>query len=86
MKNQKLTINPNDKDHKCFQHALTGALNYQNIKKNLEKLTKIKLFVDQYDWKKQIFHLVIKNPKSLNQTISQLIALNILLVSSNSKK
>ena len=52
MKNQKLTINPNDKDHKCFQHALTGALNYQNIKKNSEKLTKIKLFVEQYNWKK----------------------------------
>ena len=46
MKNKKLTINPNDKDLKCFQYALTGALNYQNIEKNSEKITKIKLFVD----------------------------------------
>ena len=32
LKNKKVTINP------CFQHALTVALNYQNIKKNPQRI------------------------------------------------
>ena len=37
LKNKKTTINPqNKKDDKCFQYALTVALNYQNIKNNPE--------------------------------------------------
>ena len=31
VKNNKATINPKNNDDKCFQHALTVALNYQNI-------------------------------------------------------
>ena len=30
---------------------MTVALNYQNIKKSAERITKIKPFIDQYDWK-----------------------------------
>ena len=32
LKNKKATINPKNNDDKCFQYALTVALNYQNIK------------------------------------------------------
>ena len=31
LKNKKATINPKNKDDKCFQHALTVALNYEQI-------------------------------------------------------
>ena len=34
LKNNKATINPKNDDNNCFQHVLTVALNYQNIKKN----------------------------------------------------
>ena len=35
IKDKKATINPkNEKDNKCFQYALTVALNYEKIKKN----------------------------------------------------
>ena len=37
-KNKKATINPKNKDDKCFQYALTVTLNYQNIKNNLERI------------------------------------------------
>ena len=33
LKNKKATINPKNKDDKCFQYALTVALNYEKIKK-----------------------------------------------------
>ena len=37
IKNKKATINPKNKDDKCFQYAITVALNHQNIK-NSQKL------------------------------------------------
>ena len=36
LKNKKATINPKNNDDKCFQYAISIALNYQNIKKNLQ--------------------------------------------------
>ena len=40
-KNKRATINPkNKKDDKCFQYALTLALNYNEIKKKKEKKCK----------------------------------------------
>ena len=44
LKNKKATINPKHNDEKCFQFALTVALNYQNIKNDPGRLVKIKPF------------------------------------------
>ena len=38
LKNKKATINPKNNDDKCFQYALTVALNYQNIENNPERI------------------------------------------------
>ena len=35
LKSKKATINPENNEDNCFQYALTVALNYQNIKKDL---------------------------------------------------
>ena len=37
-KNKKVTINPKNNGDKCFQYAVTAALNYQNIKKTEKSL------------------------------------------------
>ena len=63
--NQKATINPiNKKDNKCFQYAVTVALNHKKIKDYTQRIIKIKPFIDKYnceginyssqkdDWKK----------------------------------
>ena len=51
IKNKKVTINPQNKDdNKCFQYAITIALNYDEIGKNPERVTKVNPFVNQYDW------------------------------------
>ena len=51
LKNKNVTINPKNDDNKCFQYALTVALNYQKTKNNSERITKIIPFIDQYNWK-----------------------------------
>ena len=38
------------KDNKCFQCAVTVALNYEEIKEDLQRITKIKLFIDRHIW------------------------------------
>ena len=65
-KNKKAAINPKNDDDKCFQYALTVALNYQNIKNNSERISKIKPFIDQYNCKKISFPSCKKDWKSLN--------------------
>ena len=51
IKNKKATINPiNKKDNKCFQYALTITLNYEEIKKDPQRITKIKPFINKYNW------------------------------------
>ena len=72
LKDKKATRNPKNNDDKCSQYALTVALNYQNIESNPQRISKIKPFIDKYNWK-EIFHHIIKIGKSLNQIITQLL-------------
>ena len=51
LKHKKSTINPKSNDNNCFQYALTVALNYQNIKKDPQRISKIKPSINQYNWK-----------------------------------
>ena len=39
-----------NEDH-CFQNALNDSLDYQRIKKNPQKISKIKPYINQYNWK-----------------------------------
>ena len=50
LKNKKAIINPKNNDDKCFQYALTVALNNRNIKNNPERISKIKPFIGKYNW------------------------------------
>ena len=74
LKNKKATINPENNDNNCFQYAITIALNHQSIKKDAQRISKIKLFIDQYKWKETEFPAkLIKDCKNLNQIINQLL-------------
>ena len=39
-KNKKAAINPKNNDTKCFQYAITAALNYEQIKSYSERISK----------------------------------------------
>ena len=85
LKNKKATINPKDNDDKCFQYALTVALNHEQIKNYPERISKIKPFIDQYNWKEIDF------PRSSNswekfESNNESIPLNISYVPYNTKE
>ena len=51
IKSKKTTIKLiNEKDNKCFQYAVTVALIHEKIKKDPQGITKIKYYVDKYNW------------------------------------
>ena len=47
LKNKKSTINPKNNDYKCFQNAVTLALNLDKINIHPERISKIKSFIEQ---------------------------------------
>ena len=49
IKNKLSAINPKSNDYKCFQYAITVALNHGKINKDPQRVSKIKPFIDQYN-------------------------------------
>ena len=79
IKNKKSTINPKNNDYKCFQYAVTVALNRDKIKKDFQRVSKIKPFIDQYNWNDIDFPSTGKDWKKFELN-NESIALNILYV------
>ena len=51
IKKKKATIIPKSTDDKCFQYAVTVALNYREIKWNPGGVSNPKPFINKYNWK-----------------------------------
>ena len=66
LKNKKANINRKNNDDKGFQYALAVALNYQKLLKNLQRISNIKPFIYQYNWKYIDVPAQKKIGKSLN--------------------
>ena len=80
IKNKKATINPkNKKDDKCFQYAVKISLNYDKIGDNPERVSKVKPFVNQYDWSEINFPSHVNDWKKFELN-NKSIALNVLCV------
>ena len=79
LKDKKSTINPKNNDRKCFQYAATLALNFDNINYHPEKISKIRPFIDQYNWK----DIDWKDWKKIE--LNNKVALNILYIPHNTK-
>ena len=73
-KKQKSNINSvNKKDSECFQYAVTVTLNFEEIKKDTQAITKIKPFINQYNWDEINFHqkkIIRKKNEKNNVTIA----------------
>ena len=78
LKNKKATINLKNNDDKCFQYAVTVALNYQNIKTIQKEYQKLSCLSTNIIGKKYIFYDMKKTGKSLNQIINQLILISYM--------
>ena len=80
--NKRATINPKNKDDKCFQYSITVALNHQNIENHPERISNIKPFIDQHNWEGIDFPAGIKDWKKFERN-NKTIALNILFIPHN---
>ena len=84
LKDKKSTINPKNNNDRCFQYAVTLALNLDNIDNHPERISKIRPFIDQYKWKDIDFPAMSKDWKKFE--LNNQVALNILYVPHNTKK
>ena len=50
LKDKKSTVNQKNNDNKCFQYATTLALNFNKIDKNSQRISRIKPFIENYNW------------------------------------
>ena len=82
--NKRATINPKNRDNKCFQYSIIFALNHQSIESHPEKILNIGIFTDQYNWEGIEFPAGIKDWKRFERN-NKTIALNILFVPHNEK-
>ena len=85
LKHKNATINPRNNDDKCFQYALTVALNYEQIKKYHQRISEIKPFNDQYNWKEIDFLSHRKDWKKIESN-NKSVAFNILCVLHNTEE
>ena len=85
LRKKKAIISSKNNDDKCFQYAATVALNYEQIKKDSQRISKIKPFINQYNWKEIDFLSYKKDWKKfeLNNTS---IALDVLYVPYNTEE
>ena len=79
IKNKKCTINPQNKDNKCFQYSIIVSMHHKEIKNNSERISKIKPFINNLNWENINF-----SPEKQDYRTSEMnnksIALNILQV------
>ena len=86
MLSKGVTINPkNTKNNKCFQYAIIAALNHQNIDHHPERISKLRPFIDNYDWTEIEFPAHSKNWRKY-ECNNKTIALNVLYVSYNDRQ
>ena len=84
LKDKKSSVNPKNNDHKCFQYAVTLVLNLDKINDHPERISKIKPFIEEYNWKDIYFPSTNEDWKKF-ETNNE-VALNILYVPHNTKK
>ena len=80
LKDKKSTINPTNND----DNAITLALNLDNIDNHPERISKIKYFINQYNWKDIDFPATSKDWRKFE--LNNEVALNVLYVPHNTRK
>ena len=77
IKKKKPAINPKNTDDKCFQYAVTVALNFEEIESHPERVSNIKPFINKSNWEGTNCPSKIDDWKMFEKN-NPTIALNIL--------
>ena len=72
------------KDDKSFQNPLNGVLNYSTIEKHSERISKLKPYINRYNWERIEFPAGPKDRIKFERN-NKTIALNILFIRYNTK-
>ena len=67
LKNKRVTINPKNNDNECFKYAIKVALNHETIEKDPRRISKIKPFTNNYNWKDIEFPSHLKDWKKFEK-------------------
>ena len=81
LRGKKEAIIKSDND---FQNALDDTLNYQTIERHPERISKLKLYINKYNWEGIDFPVGPKEWKTFERN-NKTIALNILFIPHNTK-
>ena len=84
LKNKGAAMDCQNNDDKCFQYAITIALNYDEIGNNHQRVNKVKSFIGQYIWKDINFPTHVDDWKKC-EINNKSIALNVLYVPEGEK-
>ena len=85
LKDKKCTVNQKNNDNKCLQYATTLALNFNKIDKHPQRISRIKPFIENYNWNDINFPATKKDWNRFEDN-NKNVALNILYVPFNTKK
>ena len=78
------TIDPKNNNDKCFLYAGTAALSHKKIVKDSQRISKIKIFINNYNWEKKSFPSLKKDQEKCESN-NYSIALNILFAKNDKK-
>ena len=77
LKSKKPVINPQNKDEECFKWAVIGALHHEEIKKDQKRISRLRPYKNQYNWKELEFPVSIKKIDKFEKN-NPGIAVNVL--------
>ena len=60
IKSKKAVINPQNKDEECFKWAVIAALHHEDIKKDYQRISRLRPYENQHNWKGFEFPVSIK--------------------------
>ena len=84
IKNKQCTINPQNKDNKCFQYSIVISTHHKEIKNNPERISKSKPYLNNSNWENINFSPQEQDFKTF-EINNESIALNILQVEDQEK-
>ena len=85
-KNKGVIVNPkNTKNNNCSQYDIAALLNHKNSNHNLERISELKPFINNYNWKDIEFPSHSKDWRKF-ECNNKTIALNILYVPYKTKE
>ena len=87
VKKKKATINLKNRDNKCFQYTATVALYYEEIESHPERVSSIKPFINEYNWKETHYLSKIDYWKTfISQKIIRIVKKKEFLMIPNEEK